>query len=100
MQVKKILRYLERIPARDAVILAGDFNDWASRLGATFTAHEFMEHSQKTFPSWLPLLPLDRIYTRNIQVQAFHSFTGAPWRGLSDHLPLAIDFSWSPGQRT
>lgn len=93
-QVEKILEYLATIPAEDAVIFAGDFNDWASRLGSIFQAVGFQEFSQATFPSWLPVLPLDRIYTRNIEIGSFQVFTDQPWRRLSDHLPMAIDFIW------
>ncbi len=94
LQVQKILEYLAKIPARDGIVFAGDLNDWAGRLGPVFTALGFREHSLPTFPSWLPILPLDRIFTRNVDVTEFRSFRDSPWRGLSDHLPLAIDFIW------
>ena len=93
-QVEKIFSYLEKIPKTDSVILAGDFNDWTRSLNKLFLSKGFIEYTAPTFPSWLPVLSLDRIYTRNIEIKKFHSYQGKPWGRLSDHLPIAIDFRW------
>ena len=83
-----------QVPNHDAVIVAGDFNDWRRRiaplqLGAGFVnaAH----HARATFPSRLPVLGLDRIYSRGLNVDktADNSLPAAiRWRELSDHAPV------------
>ena len=78
------------------LILAGDFNDWRHKsclnIGRTLGLTEvFLEqHGQlpKTFPARMPILSLDRIYTRNLDILAAWVPREAPWPYLSDHLPL------------
>ncbi|MSP53086.1 MAG: EEP domain-containing protein [Gammaproteobacteria bacterium] len=86
-----------KIPEEEALIIAGDFNDW--RLGALELLERSLNlkevfHEQegvyaKTFPAQLPLLSVDRIYYRGI-----HPTDQAviPTIGLSDHLPLMAEF--------
>ena len=70
-------------------IALGDFNDWfrwrsiQTMMGKVFPART----TQRTFPSRLPLLALDRIYCLPAEclVQS-HVVADAAW--LSDHLPL------------
>lgn len=38
--------------------------------------------------SRFPVLPLDRIYLRNLRVVQARVLSGLPWSLLSDHLPL------------
>lgn len=98
------------------LIVAGDFNDWSAalvplmkeiglvptHLGAlnhyksSSAAHENALPPLKrlaSFPSRLPLVQLDYVYTN----AAFVNKTFAPkephWRKLSDHLPLIVEFS-------
>lgn len=99
-QVESIFVYLDRIPTRDSVILAGDFNDWTASLQKAFQSKGFLEFTAPSFPSWFPVLSLDRIYTRNIEVKKFHPFKGRPWNSLSDHLPVALDFHWNHPTRS
>lgn len=78
------------------LILAGDFNDWRHRscenLGENLGMREVFSgqgHRPKTFPARLPMLSLDRIYTRHLDVVAARSHRDTLWRQLSDHLPLS-----------
>jgi endonuclease/exonuclease/phosphatase family metal-dependent hydrolase len=36
-----------------------------------------------------PLLKLDRVYLRNLQVEQAEVLSGHPWRDLSDHAALS-----------
>ena len=45
----------------------------------------------RTFPARLPLLPLDRIYVRNVKVHNPQVLTTRPWSHLSDHVPLSVE---------
>ncbi|MCB0412089.1 MAG: endonuclease/exonuclease/phosphatase family protein, partial [Bdellovibrionales bacterium] len=71
-------RILDSVEESDLVILAGDFNDWKgewkSRLSQELNLDE-VELSQKgpakTFPSFFPLLHLDRVYYRGLAVRDF-----------------------------
>jgi len=55
---------------------------------AQFGLHTFEQQRLATFPSRLPLLGLDRIYTRGLRPVQAHVPRGRDWARLSDHLPL------------
>lgn len=87
------------VPAHAPLIIGGDFNDWRG-LASEFLRDrlEMRECYQglhgrhaKTFPSWLPILPLDRLYVRGLECRASNGLSGNPWSELSDHLPLLAD---------
>jgi endonuclease/exonuclease/phosphatase family metal-dependent hydrolase len=89
------------IPHNEAVIVAGDFNDWSGRTGLRFEMQSGMreafrqslgEHA-KTFPSNRPFLGLDRIYYRGVDLIKCNCLSGHPWQKMSDHLPLYAEFS-------
>jgi endonuclease/exonuclease/phosphatase family protein len=44
----------------------------------------------KTFPSRMPFLSLDRVYTRNLEVLDAQIHNNKHWQYLSDHLPLSV----------
>ncbi|MBH5330326.1 endonuclease/exonuclease/phosphatase family protein [Eikenella sp. S3360] len=98
LQYRAIAGYINsQIPADTPLILAGDFNDWrhqsCSRFGRLLGLDEafvrFAGSQPKTFPARLPILSLDRIYTRHLNVLDAMSHQGLPWQLLSDHLPLS-----------
>jgi endonuclease/exonuclease/phosphatase family metal-dependent hydrolase len=86
-------------PADVATIVIGDFNDWLfagsvrkvlSRVLPGRTRH-------RTFPSFLPLFRLDRIYCRP-RPALVRSFVDRRARALSDHLPVIADVRVGPAQ--
>lgn len=93
-QLDLLVGYLtEKIPAGAPLILGGDFNDWAQKVGPRLAQKlGVTELSERSFPSWGPLLKLDRLYVRGIKVKKFGALDGEPWNRLSDHLPLALEF--------
>lgn len=89
------------VPKTQPLILAGDFNDWkklsCDRLARQLHMTEaFMAYYGKllpTFPAKLPVLSLDRIYIRNLNVKKAWVHTGQPWAQLSDHLPISAQLA-------
>ena len=45
----------------------------------------------RTFPSAMPIFPLDRIYVRGFSVAASRVHSGKPWSMLSDHLAVSAE---------
>jgi endonuclease/exonuclease/phosphatase family metal-dependent hydrolase len=85
-------------PTADAVLLMGDLNEWRGRSGAIDVLDRRLGPSPapRTFPSWLPVLPLDRIYTDGPAILGEVSVCRTPLARLaSDHLPLVGDLVWS-----
>ena len=99
-QLDEISRRLAAFAARDLpIIIAGDFNDWrhratrllGERLGVkevTITRHG---RAALTFPSWMPVLRLDRIYVRGFEMLEARVHRGHPWSLLSDHLAVSAE---------
>jgi endonuclease/exonuclease/phosphatase family metal-dependent hydrolase len=93
-------RIKEHIPPDEPLILAGDFNDWGKRIDRILAADLRMEEAYKyfhgrhakTYPSWLPIAPVDRIYYRSLKPLESSCFSGPPWHRLSDHTPLYASF--------
>jgi endonuclease/exonuclease/phosphatase family metal-dependent hydrolase len=89
------------IPADAPVVVAGDFNDWRGRGHALLRdcgLHEAFLETQgrfaRSFPSRLPMLPLDRIYVRGATPREPRTLSGKPWSHLSDHAPLLARIEW------
>ena len=101
-QIHRLCEHIEaRIPHHEALIVAGDFNDWWGRaerefnsaLGLREVFHELHGRRARSFPSWAPLFPMDRIYCRGMEPRVATRLGGAPWRTLSDHAPLLAWFT-------
>lgn len=97
-QLDTVADYIEQhVPKHSPLIIAGDFNDWSSRAGRVFAARlhlkEVFEHhsgkSARSFPSWLPLLRLDRIYVRGFQIKHVEVHAGSHFVKVSDHAILS-----------
>ena len=94
-------RIKSHIPEDEPLIIAGDFNDWRSRaerhlhddLGVKEAYKPTRGAHARTFPAWFPVLSMDRIYYRGIEVNDCHRLHGQPWSRLSDHTPLLAEFS-------
>jgi endonuclease/exonuclease/phosphatase family metal-dependent hydrolase len=99
-QIQDLCRVVtDEVPEGAPVIIAGDFNDWQRRvhglLGRCAGMREVFVQAHgraaKTFPARWPVLPLDRIYVRNVASHAPVSLPRRPWSHLSDHKPLAAE---------
>lgn len=102
LQISKLCDRIDsHIPHHEALIVAGDFNDWRGQAGLLFYEHLglreiFLDtHGRyaRTFPSWLPFLQMDRIYYRGLKPVACERLNQTPWHRLSDHAPLTAEFS-------
>lgn len=101
-QLELLSRMIENdIPPDAPLLVAGDFNDWretassvlARRAGLVEVFQQAGGRSPRTFPARYPLLALDRIYVRNVQVEQPVVLTGKPWSHLSDHAPLVVQIT-------
>lgn len=89
-------RIEEKVPEGSPIIIGGDFNDWYGRitrnLMQSIQTQEIFKSSTgrhaRTYPSRKPVLPLDRIYCRGVQVVSVKLLGGEPWQSLSDHLAI------------
>ncbi len=100
-QLSTLARRIDsHVPYNEPLIVAGDFNDWRSNaerhLNDTLGVSEVFRNLEgsyaRTFPAWLPVLRMDRIYSRGLDVVACQQLYGHPWRKLSDHIPLLAEF--------
>ena len=110
-QFSHLVRWIEQaVPASAPLIVAGDFNDWRRQLPlAAFQALGLEEISgrpvgrtgyrrpDRTFPSFMPILPMDRMFTRGFELVGSRRGGGGPrWASLSDHLPLLAQLRRRP----
>jgi endonuclease/exonuclease/phosphatase family metal-dependent hydrolase len=80
-------------------VLVGDFNDWNKKvspmiegqLGSKEVFKQLHGDYPRTFPSFMPMLSLDRIFLHKIQATKAVALTGAHWKKLSDHIPLYVE---------
>jgi endonuclease/exonuclease/phosphatase family metal-dependent hydrolase len=91
------------VPRGEPVILGGDFNDWRERMSHALADQANLEEGflklqgqhARTYPSFLPVLCLDRIYFRGLEIRSAAVLAGAPWNRLSDHLAVHAELAWS-----
>jgi endonuclease/exonuclease/phosphatase family metal-dependent hydrolase len=85
------------IPSDAPVVIAGDFNDWNEKLDHILEEVGLQRASSTdldripTFPSLVPVLALDRVYTRGLDCHSIMVPRGSAWARLSDHLPLVVE---------
>jgi endonuclease/exonuclease/phosphatase family metal-dependent hydrolase len=92
-------RLAAAVPKGCPLVLAGDFNDWKFAAGRRIErelglveAHKSVHgRHARSFPVWLPLLHLDRIYLRGLRATTAERLSGPPWNELSDHAALIAD---------
>jgi endonuclease/exonuclease/phosphatase family metal-dependent hydrolase len=95
-QVEQLGRYIDReVPAAAPLVVAGDFNDWGTRIQRTL--HGIGMRSSDTmrcptYPSRLPVVQLDQIFVRGLRPLHLHVPRGRIWSQMSDHLPLIGEF--------
>lgn len=97
-QIHRLLAALAAAPgAAEAMVVMGDLNEWRGRRGAIPVLDRRLGRApaRRTFPSWLPVLALDRIYAAgaaSLRAVAVHRSPLA--RIASDHLPLRAALDW------
>jgi len=99
-QLERLIRYLSAaVPAHEALVLGGDFNDWrvracrplAARLGLVDAFRAAEGAPARTFPAHRPTVRLDRVYGRRWPPETVVSRPVLPAVALGDHLPLLVD---------
>jgi len=102
LQIRKLSERIDsHVPHGAPLIIAGDFNDWLGQADRLFHDHLGLQeifrvtHGRyaRSFPSWMPFLPMDRIYYRGLTPISCERLTHAPWHALSDHAPLTASFT-------
>lgn len=81
-------------------VLLGDFNDWnkkiSKRIEDELGVKEAFKHLHGkyplTFPSFMPLLSLDRVFMNKLLPIEAKALKDGHWKKLSDHLPLYVEF--------
>lgn len=88
----------QHVPPESPLVVAGDFNDWRLRADRDLQGTGLVEVHRSTFgqharsfPAWLPLLRLDRIYVRHVASARALTLPRHPWASLSDHAPVAAE---------
>ncbi len=100
-----IRRVRAAVPDTAPLVIGGDFNDWRGRMGQQLERGLNVREAfrmqdgrhARTFPAWLPILPVDRIYYRGLRLVSCQRGSTHRWRSLSDHLPLICDLQL-PGE--
>jgi endonuclease/exonuclease/phosphatase family metal-dependent hydrolase len=99
-QAQRLGDFIEAtVPKGEALIVAGDFNDWGGRLDELMKTFALARAGVpgdpparfNTFPSRIPLFSMDRIYVRGFRCVATSVPRGTAWARMSDHLPLVAE---------
>jgi endonuclease/exonuclease/phosphatase family metal-dependent hydrolase len=102
LQIQRLLhRLIDDSSDAEALLVLGDLNEWRGRRGGVSTLDRRLGRAPapRTFPSWLPLLPLDRIYAAGaLALGGVRVHRSALARTASDHLPLCASVSWEHRQ--
>lgn len=97
-QMQGVVDYVNRfVPNGAPLVIAGDFNDWGVRADRLFAkqlhVNEVFEHHTgkhaRSFPAWLPMLKMDRIYVRGFDILHAAVHTGPQFMKVSDHALLS-----------
>jgi len=106
MQMRELVADTARVAApRDAVVYAGDMNDWRHRLfsdvlapaGFRPAAGDHDDPGHATYPSRLPVLTLDKVFVHGAVTAARATPSRlALAKVASDHLPLVVDLEVDP----
>lgn len=90
-QVKLLLRLLHPVEPGQVVVALGDINEWLPIGRPLRWLHGLLGSppSQRTFPTWFPLLALDRVWVRpRTSLIDVRTHAGPLARVASDHYPL------------
>lgn len=101
---RRLCAYIKgSIDPNEALIVAGDSNDFFQNLSKHFDADLGLKEVHKSlhgayarsFPSVFPFMALDRIYVRGLEPVVSRTLGGKQWYLLSDHLPLYSELKWN-----
>jgi endonuclease/exonuclease/phosphatase family metal-dependent hydrolase len=101
-QARLLLDLVEaKVPAGEPLVIAGDFNDWKLHVHRQIMEVTGMieclggsaRPPARTFPVWLPILRLDRVYLRKAVLEKASVLHQQPWTRLSDHAPLLVEIA-------
>jgi endonuclease/exonuclease/phosphatase family metal-dependent hydrolase len=84
------------------LVVAGDFNDWNGQAEKHFTQRLDLKEAfrtlhkrhARTWPSWMPIFKMDRIYYRGLEPTFCECPPHSSWKMLSDHAPLIAAFEF------
>lgn len=99
---RRQLRQLLPALADSPLVMGGDFNDFPPGPVTSTLRNRLHDAGaripqSRTFPSWRPLLRLDRVYlSPSVRVHSCRVERGAPFRVASDHLPLVVEIEVAP----
>jgi endonuclease/exonuclease/phosphatase family metal-dependent hydrolase len=99
LQVRHLLVALAEADSDIPTIIMGDFNEWRPTRGAlrAIDRRYGISLMPRTFPSRLPLLPLDRIWAwPGAGLKRLSVYATPLSRTTSDHLPLRAEVAWEP----
>jgi endonuclease/exonuclease/phosphatase family metal-dependent hydrolase len=95
-QTQQLHDFIEReVPADAPLLIAGDFNDWGTRISRMMRTQQLLEWEgakNATYPSRLPIAQLDHVYARGLKPVSQMAPHGKIWQRMSDHLPLVAQF--------
>jgi endonuclease/exonuclease/phosphatase family metal-dependent hydrolase len=98
-EARNLVRLIKAVEEeeKNPIFLMGDINEWQfpSRLLRYLNSHMTPIPCKATFPSFLPIFKLDRIWydAPGLQVLA-HRLPANGLRRLSDHLPLIVEIDY------
>ncbi len=101
-QLRRIAEFVHsEVPEAAPLIIAGDTNDWsglptkefADDLGLVDAYQHVRGRRARSFPSFAPVLSLDRIFVRGLGVVSAEVHSGGKWSELSDHAALVANLS-------
>jgi len=101
-QLRMITDFIRaEVPPDAPLIVAGDTNDWSGLPTREFLADTGLIDAYASvrgkpalsFPSFAPMLSLDRIFVRGLDVVDAEVYSGGKWAELSDHAALAANLS-------
>ncbi len=83
---------LEMIGQATPFVVLGDFNDWFWPNSVRSVLARVLpgRSHHRTFPSWYPMLRLDRVYVRPLDA-LIRTWTDPEARNVSDHLPVIAE---------
>lgn len=95
-QVGRLLEMFRASPAQPTILL-GDINEWWPWARSVRWLHRYFGRppSPATFPTWLPVLALDRIWVHPHEALVrVESHMSEAARRASDHLPVKAVIEW------